>query len=165
MLRSVLAKRIAVGMLAGLVVGALISEATYFFLRGGEARTPEVIEIVIPAGTAEKVRNGRAEPSLPASMTFVIGDTLVVKNLDSATHQLGPLFIPPGTSARLQLDATQKYAASCSFQPGRYFGLEVRAPLTFETRIVGILQAGVPLGFLLVLYGVFALPHRKVVQA
>jgi hypothetical protein len=162
MLRSVLAKRIAIGMLAGLVIGALISEATYFFLRGGEGRTPEVIEIVIPAGTAEKVRNGQVEPSLPASMTFVIGDTLVVKNHDSATHQLGPLFIPPGTSASLRLDSTQKYSASCSFQPGRYFGLDIRAPLTLETRIVGILQAGVPLGFLLILYGVFALPYRKV---
>jgi hypothetical protein len=163
MLRSVLARRIAIGMLAGLAIGALISEATYFFLRGGEARTPENIEIVIPAGTAAKVQNGQAEPSLPTAMTFVIGDTLVVKNQDSATHQLGPLVIPPGTSASLQLDATRKYAASCSFQPGRYFGLDVRAPLTLETRIVGILQAGLPLGFLLVLYGVFALPYKKVV--
>jgi hypothetical protein len=165
MLPSVLSKRIAVGMLAGLAVGAVISEATYFFLRGGEGRTPEVIEIVIPAGTAEKVRNGEAEPSLPAAMTFVVGDRLVVKNQDTATHQLGPLFIPPGTSASLHLDATQNYAANCSFQPGRYFGLDVRAPLTLQTRVVGILQAGVPLGFLLVLYGVFALPYKKVVPA
>jgi hypothetical protein len=163
MLPLVLSRRIAIGMLAGLAIGAGISEATYYFLRGGEARTPEVIEITIPAGTAEKVRNGQSEPSLPAAMTFVIGDTLVVKNQDSATHQLGPLFIPPGTSASLQLDATQKYAASCTFQPGRYFGLDIRSPLTLESRIVGILQAGVPLGFLLVLYGVFALPYKKVV--
>lgn len=145
----------------GLAFGAAISEATYFFLRGGETRTPDLIEIVIPAGTAEKVRNGQAEPSLPTGMTFVVGDTLVVKNQDSVTHQLGPLFIPPGTSASLRLNATEKYAASCSFQPGRYFGLDVRAPLTLETRLVGILQAGVPLGFLLVLYGVFALPYKK----
>jgi hypothetical protein len=165
MLPSVLSKRIAVGMLAGLAIGAVISEATYFFLQGGEGRTPEVIEIVIPAGTAEKVRNGEAEPSLPAAMTFVVGDTLVVKNQDTATHQLGPLFIPPGTSVRLQLDATQNFAANCSFQPGRYFGLDVRVPLTLETRVVGILQAGVPLGFLLVLYGVFALPYKRVVPA
>lgn len=165
MLRTVLVKRIVVGMLAGIAIGAVISEATYYFLRGGEARTPEVIEIVIPAGTAERVRNGQTEPSLPAAMTFVIGDTLVVNNQDSATHQLGPLFIPPGTSASLRLDAKQEYAASCSFQPGRYFGLDVRASLTLETRLLGTLQAGVPLGVLLVLYGVFALPHRKVVPA
>lgn len=154
-------KRIIGGMIAGILVGAVISEATYFFLRGGEGRTPEVIQIVIPAGTSEKVRNGQAEPSLPTAMTFVVGDTLVVKNEDTVTHQLGPLYVPPGTSASLQLEATQKYAATCSFQPGRYFGLDVRAPLTLQTRIVGILQTGVPLGFLLVLYGAFAVPHKK----
>jgi hypothetical protein len=151
--------RVALGMLAGLAIGAVISEATYFFLRGGESRTPQVVVLTIPAGTAEKVDQGDAEPSLPVSMRFVVGDTLVVRNEDTATHRLGPLLIPPDASASLELNSAQGYAANCSFQPSQYLGIEVQPPLTLATRLLGILQAGVPLGFLLVLYGVFAVPH------
>ena len=158
---SPLFKRIAIGMLAGLAFGVIISEATYFFLRGGEDRSAQVIAINIPAGTAEKIKAGSPEPSLPASMTFVTGDTLVVNNKDSVTHQLGPLFIPAGSSASLKLDAVQKYAASCTFRPDQYFGLDVRPPLTLQIRLVGIAQAGLPMGFLFVLYGVFAIPLKK----
>jgi len=161
MIRPALPARILIGMLAGLALGIVISEATYYFLRDGETRTPQLIELDIPAGTAEKVQRGQADPLLPDSMTFVIGDTLVVKNHDSVNHQLGPLFIPPGSSASLKLDSAQNYAASCTFQPGRYLGLEIQPALTIQTRLIGVLQAGIPLGFLFVLYGVFAIPIKK----
>jgi len=165
MLTGPVAKRIVIGMLAGLALGLVISEATYFFLRDGEARTPQVIEITIPAGTAQKVQAGSPEASLPASMKFVTGDTLIVNNLDSVTHQLGPLFIPAGSSASLQLESVQNYAASCTFRPERSFGLDVQPPLTLQTRVAGILQAGLPMGFLFVLYGVFAIPPKRAVPA
>ena len=38
-------------------------------------------------------------------MSFVVGDTLVVKNEDSVEHQLGPLWIPAGSSASMPLNA------------------------------------------------------------
>jgi len=156
-----LARRIAIGMLAGLVVGIVTSEVTYFFLRGGESRAPQVIELIIPPGTAERVKNGQQEPSLPGAMTFVVGDTLIVRNRDAAIHQLGPLLIPAGSSASLQLGTAQTLAATCTFQPDRYFDLEVQAPLTIQTRFLGVLQAGVPAGVLVILYGVFAFPSKK----
>jgi hypothetical protein len=153
--------RVLLGMLAGIAVGALISEATFFFLRNGQERMPQVIDLDIPPGTALRVQSGEPEPSLPVSMTFVVGDVLLVRNRDSVSHQLGPLFIPAGASASLKLDAARKYAAACTFQPTRYFGIDVQPALTLQTRAVGILQAGVPLGFLFILYGVFAIPSSK----
>lgn len=153
--------RILLGMLAGIALGALISEATYFFLRSGQDRSPQTFELDIPPGTAHKVESGAAEPSLPASMTFVVGDVLLVRNRDEVNHQLGPLFIPAGSSATLRLDTPQTYSAACTFQPTRSFGIEVQEALTFQTRMLGILQAGIPLGFLFILYGVFAVPPAK----
>jgi hypothetical protein len=94
-------------------------------------------------------------------MTFVVGDVLLVRNRDAVSHQLGPLFIPAGSSASLKLESTRKYAEACSFQPTRYFGIDVQPALTLQTRAIGILQAGVPLGFLFILYGVFAIPAAK----
>ena len=153
--------RILLGMLAGIAVGALISEATYFFLRNGEDRSPRTFELDIPPGTARRVELGEAEPSLPASMTFVVGDVLLVQNRDEVNHQLGPLFIPAGSSATLKLETPQTYSAACTFRPTRSLGIEVQEALTLQTRAFGILQAGIPLGFLFVLYGVFAVPLAK----
>jgi hypothetical protein len=161
----IVALRIMLGMLAGIAIGALISEATYFFLRHGEDRAPQVIQLDIPAGTAVRVESGEAIPSIPDSMTFVMGDVLMVRNRDIVSHQLGPLFIPAGSSASLRLDAAQKYAAACSFKPTRYFGINVQPALTLQTRFLGILQAGIPLGFLFILYGVFAIPSGKTQHA
>lgn len=151
--------RIIVSILIGLLLGVAINEITYMFLRN-TARAPKVIEIVIPNGTAEQVARGETPPTIPDSMTFVVGDTLVVKNNDTANHELGPLWIPAGTSANLYLDAAESYAYSCSFQPGQYFGLDVHEALTTGTRLYGILFTGIPLGVLIALYALI-MPVKK----
>ena len=148
---AIIIKRILVSLLIGLVMGAAISELSFIFLRE-TTRPPQVIELVIPEGTAERVARGESPPTIPDSMTFVVGDTLLVKNDDLADHELGPLWIPAGSSATLSLDAVQSYAYACSFQPGKYFGLDVREALTLGTRLSGILYSGLPLGGLIALY-------------
>jgi hypothetical protein len=148
-----------ISMLLGLVMGAAISELSFLFLRE-TARPSQVIELVIPDGTAERVARGETPPTIPDSMTFVVGDTLVVKNDDSANHELGPLWIPAGSSASLSLDAVQSYVYTCSFQPGKYFGLDVHEALTLGTRLYGILYSGIPLGGLIALYALI-MPVKK----
>ena len=159
--RSVVYKRVALSMLAGLIFGVVISEMTFYYLNTGETRPPQVVKLVIPAGTAEKVALGETSPTLPSSMYFVVGDTLIVNNLDSVVHQLGPLFIPSGASASMKLDTEQDYAFTCTFLPSKYIGLNVRPPLTPITRILGILEAGLPMGMLIAVYSVFAIQSKK----
>ena len=161
MRRSEIWKRLLICVVAGLGLGAALSEAAFHFLDSGETRPPEVISLLIPPGTAAEVAAGRAEPALPASLTFVVGDTLLVTNGDSVVHTLGPLLIPPGTSGTMKLDSPQYSQVSCSFQPSRYLGLTMDSPLNGTTRLVGILEAGVPMSFLFALYGLFALPIKK----
>ena len=155
----IIIKRILVSLLIGLVIGIAINEITFMFLRE-TARSPKVIELVIPKGTAEYVARGETPPTIPDSMVFVVGDTLLVKNNDSADHELGPLWIPAGSSATLSLDAVQSYAYACSFQPGKYFGLDVHEPLTLSTRLYGILFSSIPSGALIALYSLI-LPVKK----
>lgn len=155
----VILKRIAISLAIGLVIGALINELTFLFLRQ-TARPPQVVELVIPAGTAERVAEGEMPPTIPTSMSFVVGDTLLVRNEDATDHELGPLWIPAGSSASLVLDSVQSYAYSCSFQPKKYFGMDVQEPLTIGTRLYGILYSGLPLGGLLALYAVI-MPEKK----
>jgi hypothetical protein len=155
----VIVKRILLSLLIGLVIGVLINEVTFLSLRE-TARAPKVIELVIPEGTADSIARGETPPSIPNAMTFVVGDTLLVRNNDTSDHELGPLWIPAGSSASLPMDAVQSYAYGCSFQEGNYFGLDVREPLTFSTRLYGVLYSGVPLGMLIALYAVI-MPTKK----
>lgn len=156
---NIVLKRILISMLIGLAIGAVINEITFLFLRS-TARAPKVIELVIPNGTAASVASGETPPSLPSAMTFVVGDTLLVRNNDVADHELGPLWIPAGTSASLALNAVQSYAYDCTFQAGNYFNLDVREPLTAGTRLYGILYSGIPLGILIALYAII-MPLKK----
>jgi hypothetical protein len=154
-------QRVLICLAIGILIATGINESTFFFLRSESGRGPQRIELVIPAGTADRVAKGEANPALPANMVFVTGDTLIVKNEDVETHSLGPLLIPAGASASLNLDEANNYAYACSFQPGQYLGLDVREPVTGWTRIYGILFGGIPLGALMALYSLIALPIKK----
>src|SRR5215216_7631071 len=157
--KNFLVKRILLSTLFGLLIGVVVSEVPFLFLRE-TARAAREIVLTIPAGTSAQVARGEQPPSIPENMTFVVGDRLTVKNEDSIDHKLGPLWIPANSSAQLDLDQEENLAYECSFQPGKYFGLDVREPLTVGTRIYGIIYAGLPLGILIALYSV-VMPSRK----
>jgi hypothetical protein len=157
----VIIKRILISMLVGLLMGVVISEFSFYLLNNGQTRPPTLVKLDIPAGTAARVARGEADSTLPPSMTFVVGDQLVVSNHDSVSHQLGPLFIPAGTSSSMNLATEQGYSLVCSFEPSKYLQLTVLPPLTIWTRIVGVLEAGLNVGFLIAVYAVFAIPVKK----
>lgn len=158
-MRSLVVKRILISMLIGLLLGAVISEIPFIFLQE-TARPPSEITLVIPSGTAELIERGEQPPTIPENMSFVVGDTLIVKNEDVLDHKLGPLWIPANSSAQLSLDQEESFAYECSFQPGKYLGLQVNQPLTTATRIYGMLYVGLPLGIMLALYSL-VLPSKK----
>ncbi|NWF62843.1 MAG: hypothetical protein HXY38_00930 [Chloroflexi bacterium] len=144
-------KRILISVLLGLVTAGITTELAYFFLKK-ENREPGIIELVIPAGTGERVRAGQAAPDIPRDLHFVVGDTLRVINQDNENHQLGPLWIPADASASLTLESEQNMIFECSFQTGNYLGVTVQEPVTWRTRITGIFFAGFPLGAMFAVY-------------
>ena len=101
--RNFVIKRILISIVLGLLIGVTVSEVPFLFLRE-TARPPREIVLTIPAGTSDQIARGEQPPSIPENMTFVVGDTLVVKNEDGVDHKLGPLWIPANSSAQLSLD-------------------------------------------------------------
>lgn len=160
MSRNFVIKRILFSIALALLLGVLISEVPFLFLQE-TARAPREIILTIPAGTADQIANGEQPPSIPENMNFVVGDRLVVKNEDTVDHKLGPLWIPANSSAQLSLDQEESFAYECSFQPGQYFGLDVREPLTTGTRIYGILYIALPMAILIALYSFIFVPRKK----
>jgi hypothetical protein len=116
----------------------VISEGAYLLQRTDTDRAPKTIQIVIPEGTAKRVEAGEAAVPPLESSVFVIGDVLEVVNQDSADHQLGPIWVPPGTSGRLVLEEANKYSYTCSFTTSQYLGFDVRQGTTLQTRLAGL---------------------------
>ncbi len=131
-------RRFIIVFLISLVFVGGMSELAHLFLREQTDRAPQVVELVIPAGTAEKIASGQDEPSIPDSLVFVIGDTLVVRNEDSTDHQLGPVWAPAGTSATLEMKTANAFDYTCSFKASRYLGLEVRERTTLQLRLIAL---------------------------
>ncbi len=157
-------RRYALRFVTILVVAAFVSwglsEIAFRTQRYNIDRAPQTIEITIPSGTAEKVARGQEVNSLPQEMVFVLGDVLVVHNQDLVSHELGPLFIPSGTSASLPMDNVDNYAASCSFQPTSYLGLEVKEPTTWRTRLLAVSFAAPPTAVMAFLYSLVIRPIK-----
>jgi hypothetical protein len=162
-MRKIVLTRIVISILVGIVIAGAISELSYHIIGDKTSRPPQVVELVVPAGTSAKVALG--ESVLPQEQNFVAGDTLVIKNEDTVSHVLGPVFIPAGSSASLKLAQPEILSYTCSFQPTKVFGLNVREALTISTRIIGILFSGLPMGFLLALYSLVAWPLTPKRQA
>ena len=157
-LRKDLILRMLLFMLIGIVAAALFSELTFRLQGDTTSRDPKTILLVIPPGTATKVAQGQSV--LPAGQVFMQGDTLEVKNEDSVTQTLGPLVIPPGATASIKLDQVGSLSYTCSFQPSKYYGIEVQQGLSFGMRFEASLLAGLPLGVLLGIYSLLVKPLK-----
>jgi hypothetical protein len=146
--------RMGAGLVIGLMFGWLLSEMSFWFLPDRETitRAPQRVELVIPYGTAERVKEGAVVGSILNDLVLVQGDILVVKNEDVVAHNLGPLFVPSNTSGVLEMNAANDYTYECSFRPDKYIGLEVRPRLEGGVRFQGILSVGLPSGMMLFVY-------------
>ena len=140
----------------------LVSEVGILFQQDeNTARSPATIILTIPAGTADAVARGEASPNIPPEMTFVLGDVLVVRNLDDVAHTLGPLLVPPGASASMPLNREDHFALSCDFNSSSYFGLNVKPPTTLTTRILGIFFAAPPTAAMVFIYSLIVFPVKQ----
>lgn len=154
--------RMALGVVAGFIFAWGLSELSYIFLQDKETlqREPQTVELVIPYGTAQRVKDGQDTPSIPSSMVFMVGDILKIKNEDTVAHQVGPLWVPPSTSGVLSLDTVDNFAYECTFEPSKYLGLDVRQRVTVNTRFQGLLAIGLPSGLMLGVYS-YLIPSKK----
>ena len=158
-------KRLLVILVIALVFVVTVNEVFFLVQKDKNDRAPQTMQLVIPAGTAKLVENGQAAPTIPEEMVFVVGDVLEIKNEDSVDHQLGPIWVPPGTTGSLKLEDANKYAYSCSFAPSRYLGIDVREATTIGTRLVALIFATPPMAIFLFIYSLLVFPIKPTGKA
>ncbi|MBI4730688.1 MAG: hypothetical protein HY781_00895 [Chloroflexi bacterium] len=115
-MRRTIVIRLGISLLVGILAAGIINEVS-FRTQENQSRPPQTVELIIPSGTAELVKRGEQPPTIPETLVFVAGDTLVVRNEDIVDHQLGPLWIPAGSEASLSLSEVGNFADQCSFNP------------------------------------------------
>jgi len=152
--------RLAVVALISIAVAFLINEGAYLLQRDKIDRAPQTIQLVIPAGTAERVAQGQPAPGIPDKMTFIVGDELEVKNEDVQPHQLGPIWVPAGSTGSLVLKEANRFSFSCSFTPDQYLGLDVRQATGFATRLTGLMISAPTLAVFLFIYSLLVVPVK-----
>ncbi|MBP7690561.1 MAG: hypothetical protein KA764_01515 [Anaerolineales bacterium] len=132
-------------MLGPLSMGAL-SLLAWPIVFGDTARGPKKIEYVIPAGTAALLAGGGEVTVIPNDSVYVVGDQLVFHNKDSANHQIGPFWLPAGTTASVVLKTVNKFDYNCSVHSSGSVALDVRSPTSPWLMLVPTLALGLPLG-------------------
>jgi hypothetical protein len=155
-------RRLIICLVISLISALVISEVSFQLLNNENQRNPQEFILVIPAGTSERISQGLAVPSIPSNMVFFEGDSIVVKNEDSASHQLGPIWVPAGATGTLSLEKPQKYNLACTFQPKNILGLDVKPRLTNDIRFQGVLAIGLPSSVLLWLFSLVIIPVNPV---
>jgi hypothetical protein len=84
--------------------------------------------------------------SIPAKWVFVAGDELVFRNEDLADHNVGPFWIPAGTTITIPLERASTYSYLCTVHPGGSIGLEVQPRNSWTRTLTPTLLLGVPIG-------------------
>lgn len=154
-------KRVLLCILVGMAISALISEVSYLINHDPNDRDKaHRVELVVPAGTAERIANGETSIGVPNRMSFVAGDLLIVKNEDSVAHQLGPIWVPPQSSGVLEIGAARDYSYACSFSDTQTFGLEVRPELSAFSRFNAVAAMGLPTSAMFALYSFLIFPLK-----
>jgi hypothetical protein len=158
---ATLAGRLLISFALGTALGLAVYPATQLILGDLAERAPQQITLTIPAGTAERVAAGEDSPSIPSSLEFVVGDTLVVVNEDTVSHQLGPIWVPAGSTGQLTVGQANTYSYACSFRPGGRLDLRVRPRGSDTARTVAALSTGLPIGVLIAAYSLVMWPLPK----
>jgi hypothetical protein len=95
---------------------------------GGDAGsgTPQVVEIVIPLGTMERLARGEVVDVMPAKLEFRVGDTLRVRNDDRADQFVGPYFVRAGEQFELTYGSPGRYEGLCNLSGGASYEIVIR---------------------------------------
>ncbi len=110
-------RRAVRGLLAALLIPLLSLSATSCS-DGGASAKGKVVEIVVPAGTQAKLDRGELVDVMPSELYFRVGDTIRIRNDDTADQYAGPYLVQAGTQFELKYGSPGKYGGLCSLSGG-----------------------------------------------
>lgn len=89
------------------------------------ARTPQVLEFVVPIGTQARLTVGETVTIMPAEISLRVGDTLRIRNEDVADQSVGPYLVAAGETLEVVYGQAGRYEGLCPLSEGGTFVIEV----------------------------------------
>lgn len=115
---SAIGATIVVVMLIGAALAVVLA------MRGSGTSTGDY-EVVIAPGTAALADTGQEIEFFPPGFTMRVGQTLVIRNLDNATANIGPFTVGPGETLTKQFTEPGVIEGYCSYTDGERTFFEV----------------------------------------
>src|SRR5690606_20043029 len=79
----------------------------------GEDRQARTVEVVVPAGTQERLDAGAVVDVVPARIELWVGDTLLRRNEDDVDQTVGPYFVTADGELSLTYSVAGRYEGYC----------------------------------------------------
>jgi hypothetical protein len=79
----------------------------------GEDRQSQTVEVVVPAGTQDRLDAGETVDVMPARIELRVGDTLLMRNEDDVDQAVGPYFVSAGGELSLTYSVAGRYEGYC----------------------------------------------------
>ena len=109
-----------------LVLAALAVLFAAGFLHGcGDDDPPRTVEVVVPAGTQERLDAGEPVVVMPARIDLQVGDTLRIRNDDEVDQTVGPYFVSAGGEIELTYSVPGRYEGYCPLSEGERYEIVV----------------------------------------
>ena len=91
----------------------------------GDGDPAQTVEVVVPAGTQDRLDAGEAVAVMPARIDLQVGDTLRIRNEDDADQTVGPYFVAAGAEIALTYSVPGRYEGYCSLSEGERYEIVV----------------------------------------
>jgi plastocyanin len=86
----------------------------------------ELILVEVPVGTSARIEAGEAVELMPGTLEVSVGDTLEIRNLDVAGHDVGPYHVAAGQTVRQTFTAPGTIRGLCTLHPSGEVTIVVR---------------------------------------
>lgn len=91
----------------------MLAAAVVLAACGDTSPTSAPREIVVPAGTMERLGRGEVVDVMPSRLELEVGEVLTVRNEDAFTQAVGPWVVAPGEELEVSYGAPGRYEGEC----------------------------------------------------
>ncbi len=104
-----------------------VALGVFVVTRSSDTHQSQTIEIVVPAGTADKLAAGEKVVVMPARLEFTVGDRLKIRNEDDQDQSVGPYQVRAGEEIVLEYGKPGMYEGYCPVSEGERYLIVVKA--------------------------------------
>jgi hypothetical protein len=108
-----------------IVVGAILTAGSLTACGEGSESRGKTTELVVPAGTNDRLQAGEEVTIMPSRLELRVGDTLLIRNEDTTDQTVGPYFVKAGGEIRLTYGKAGAYEGYCPLSQGHRYEIVV----------------------------------------